>query len=186
MIRNRLQLSKDRIFARKCEVKEISDNKVISKFLDNNHLQGYVGSSIKIGLYFNTKLVSLVTFKKDGDIYNLNRFCNLIDTNIVGGFSKILKYFIKNYSKNIITFSNNDYSNGNLYKNNRFKKEYDLRPDYSYNINGIRKHKFNFRKDRIKKSEDLIFYENMSEHELMLENKVYRIYDSGKIKWKLN
>lgn len=184
MIKNRLKLTSKRIYARKCEVKEINDNNIIREFLENNHIQGYVGSSIKLGLYFNNKLVSLVTFKRDKEVYNLNRFCNLRNHSIIGGFSKILKYFIRNYSDKIITFSNNDYSDGNLYMDNGFKKEYNLRPDYSYVLNGVRNHKFGFRKNKIRLNENLKFYEGETEHEIMLKNDIYRIYDSGKIKWR--
>lgn len=90
-----------------------------------------------------------------------------------------------NYSDKIITFSNNDCSDGNLYMNNGFEKEYNLRPDYSYVLNGVRNHKFGFRKNKIKLNKNLKFYEGKTEHEIMLKNDIYRIYDSGKIKWKL-
>ena len=53
---------------------------------------------------------------------------------------------------------------------------------------GERIHKSEFRKNKIKKMYEkglLKFYdENKSEHENMLENKIYRIYDCGTIKVK--
>ena len=49
-------------------------------------------------------------------------------------------------------------------------------------IDGIRKHRFGFTKQAlIKKGYD----PNKTEHEIMLERKIYRIYDSGNLKYKL-
>jgi len=170
MILNKIKKTKNKIYARKTEVKEINDNKLIRKFLDTNHIQGFSSSSIKIGLFFDDKLVSLMTFKKKNNDFELNRFCNLLNTNVIGGASKLLSYFINQYKFNIITtFSNNNYSDGSLYKTLNFKYLYDLKPDYSYVIKDKRKHKFNFR--------------GTNEKKRMLENKIYRIYDAGKIKF---
>jgi len=55
MILNKLGKSKNKIFARKCVIKVIDDNKKIKDFLDNNHIQGFVGSSVKKGLYYKNE-----------------------------------------------------------------------------------------------------------------------------------
>lgn len=34
----------------------------------------------------------------EGRKFNLNRFCNILNTSIIGGTSKLLKYFIRNYT----------------------------------------------------------------------------------------
>lgn len=164
MILNKIGNASNKIYARKCDIKEITDNYVIKKFLNNNHIQGWVGSTVKIGLYYNKKLVSIMCFKKNKDMYDLNRYCSILNTSIVGGASKLLKYFINNYSNNIVTFSDNSYSNGDLYKKIGFKKEYNIKPDYHYIVLGIREHKFNFRNKDTK--------------------NILRIYDSGKIKFR--
>ena len=108
MILNRLNKS-NIIYARKCIIEEIDDNKYIKKFLNENHLQGYVNSSIKIGLFINNELISLMTFGKSRDRKNnmeLLRFCNKINYSVVGGFSKLLKYFSNNYKfEKIITYA---------------------------------------------------------------------------------
>ncbi|MFW6009005.1 MAG: DUF7487 domain-containing protein [archaeon] len=175
MILNKIKKTPNRIFARKCEIKEIKDTKLSRDFLDNNHIQGFAGSTVKIGLFYNNELVSFMSFTRKGDIWELNRFCNKLFTNVVGGGSKILSYFMKNYGNNIYTFSDMSYSSGNFYEKIGFKIEKYIKPDYKYVIGNIRKHKFNFRKPKdIKKSE----------HELMLENNYYRIYNSGLIKYK--
>jgi hypothetical protein len=163
MILNKINMSIYKIWARKCIIKEVCDNNVIKEFLNKNHIQGYASSSVKVGLYHNEELVSLMTFKKSKDKYDLNRFCNKLNTSVVGGASRLLKYFNRNYSNKIFTFSDNSYSNGDLYKTLGFDIEYNLKPDYKYVQNNIRIHKFNFRnKDT---------------------SVLYRIYDAGKVKY---
>lgn len=164
MIINKLGLIYNRIYARKCEIKEITDNKIVKDFLNTNHIQGYTGSYIKIGLFYNSELVSLMSFKKNMKEYELNRFANKLNMIVIGGASKLLNYFIKNYSNNITTFSNNSYSNGDLYLKLNFKKLYELKSDYHYVVGDLRVHKFNFRNKDV--------------------SNIFRIYDSGKIKYK--
>ena len=94
MILNKLGKSSNKIYARKTEVKEVIDNKLVREFLDNNHIQGFVGSKIKLGLFYKDELVSLMTFSKrtfmKNEDYELVRFCNKLNTNVIGGASKLL------------------------------------------------------------------------------------------------
>ncbi|MDA3779279.1 MAG: hypothetical protein PF487_03455, partial [Bacteroidales bacterium] len=53
IIKSKLGIIENKIFARKCIIKEISDNNSIRNFLNINHLQSFVGSSVKIGLFYN-------------------------------------------------------------------------------------------------------------------------------------
>ena len=52
--------------------------------------------------------------------------------------------------------------------------------NYYYIIDGIRNYRFNFRKDKLVKQG---FDINKTEHEIMLERKIYRIYNSGNLKF---
>jgi len=191
IILNKLKKSKS-IYARKTQISEINNNIIVRDFLEKNHLQGFVGSSIKLGLFYNNELVSLMTFGKlrkslgnnhEKDIYELLRFCNIKNVNVVGGASKILKYFIHNYNpKGIVSYSDNSRSNGEMYDKLGFKLSHDTVPNYYWVINGIREHRFNHRKDKlIKKGYD----GNKTEIEIMNELGYYRIFDSGSKKWIL-
>jgi len=172
MILNKIHITPNKIFARKCQIKELSDVD-IKEFLQKNHIQGYTKSSIKLGLFYQDNIVSVMTFMKNDKNYELNRFCNKINYNIVGGASKLFNHFIKNYNfENIISFSNNLYSNGNLYYKLNFKKLSELNADYSYIVENKRYHKFNFRKKN-----------ELTEREYNLSKNYLRIYDAGKIKF---
>ena len=53
--------------------------------------------------------------------YELLRFCNKLNTNVVGGAGKLLKFFIDKYKPSkIISYCDRRWSNGNLYEKNRF------------------------------------------------------------------
>jgi len=177
-IRNWLNLTENKIFARKCYVREIGDSKIVTKFLEENHIQGKVASCLKLGLYYGDELVSLMTFDhyegrkkiEDGG-WNINRFCNKIDYNIIGGASKLFKYFLNNYNVNrVISYADRDWSDGNLYKILGFKKVSSSDPDYKYIIEGVRVHKSRFRKSNT----------GISENKL----NINKIWDCGKIKWE--
>ena len=192
MILNRLNRTPNKISARKCEIMEITDNKLVKKFLDNNHIQGFVGSGIKIGLFYGDDLVSIMTFgklrkpmhskSKDINEYEMLRFCNRLGTNVIGGASKLFTYFIKNHNpETVVSYADRGYSNGNLYLKLGFRLEHITKPNYQYIIDGIRKYRFGFRKECLIKQG---FDPNKSEREIMLGRKIYRIYNSGNLKFK--
>lgn len=180
----------DKIYARKCEIKIIDNNKLVRNFLNDNHLQGFIGSAIKIGLFYNNDIVSLMTFgklrvplgqKNLDNTYEMLRFCNRLNTNVIGGASKLFKYFIKNHKPfKIISYADRSWSTGNLYQKLGFKLIHETDPNYYYIIDGVRKHRFGFRKDiLIKNGADL----NKTEREIMFEKNIFRIYDSGNLKF---
>jgi len=191
IIINKLNKTPNKIFARKTIIKEINDNKLIREFLDKNHIQGFVGSKVKLGLFFENELVSLMTFgnrrvamgKKTTNIdeYELLRFCNKLNTNVIGGASKLFKYFINNYKpKEITTYADRSISQGKLYETLGFISQGKTEPNYYYINNKIRQHRFNFRKDVLVKQG---YDANKTEHDIMLERKIFRIYDSGNLKY---
>ncbi|MCK9477547.1 MAG: hypothetical protein M0R46_16655 [Candidatus Muirbacterium halophilum] len=190
MILNKLGKTQNKIYARKCKIKEITDNKFIKFFLDNNHIQGYITSKIKLGLFYDDELVSIMLFGYSRRSTNktkeweLLRFCNILNTNVVGSASKLLKYFIINYKDNkLITFADKSISNGGLYKKLGFKLDGITKPNFYYIIDGIKKHRFNYRKNKLIK---MGFDKNKSARQIMLERRLYRIYDSGNLRFILD
>ena len=189
MILNKLNKTQNKIFGRKTEIRQIN-NDITKSFLNENHIQGYVNSLIKIGLFYNNDLVSLMSFgkkrknmnsKSNENEYEMLRFCNKLNTNVIGGASKLFKYFIKNYNPDqLISYADRSYSNGDLYKRLGFSLEHITNPNYYYVVYDVRKYRYNFRKDVLIKQG---FDSNKSEREIMLERKIYRIYNSGNYKF---
>jgi len=195
LILNKIGKTSNRIFARKCDIREVS-YKESRTFLYNNHLQGDCKSSIRIGIYNNDDIVSLMTFSKlrlpisgkngrdNKDIYELTRFCSILDTVVVGGASKVMRYFLKNYHPiRIETYSDNFISSGDLYNKLGFKYSHTSNPGYWYVIDGIRSHRFNWRKQKLVK---LGYNKNKTEEEIMSELGRYRVYNAGNKKWIYN
>lgn len=184
-LNNIIGITEKKIFARKCQIKEI-ENAIAKDFLENNHIQGNVYGKISIGLFYNDELVSLMTFgnkrknlgnKTVDNEYELLRFCNKLNTVVIGGASKLFKYFLKTYNpQKIISYCDLRWSDGNLYEQLGFKLSHISQPNYFYIKDGKRLNRFCFRKDLLVKEG---FDENKTEHEIMLERKIYRIYDCG-------
>lgn len=172
-----------RIYARKCTIAEVP-SKVAEQFLTINHLQGPVNSRYRYGLYYNSELVSLMTFGKSrfANEFELHRFCNKLGTTVVGGASRLFKYFLKMNSdiKEIISFADRRWSIGKLYERLGFKLVDKTVPSYYYIIDGIRHNRIEFQKHKLVQSG---FDPTKTEHEIMLERKIYRIYDCGNLKY---
>ena len=189
-LKNILGITENKIYARKCEVRVVNQNDC-KLFLNNNHIQGTSKSKIKLGLYYNGELVSLMTFGLGriimggkSDEWELTRFCNKLDTNVIGGASKLLKYFIKNYSPDkIISYADRRWSVGGLYEKLGFDFIHDSKPNYWYVNNDVREYRFKYRKSELIK---MGYNKDKSEHEIMLGLKKYRIYDCGNKKYVMN
>ena len=188
VISNILGKTSEKVYARKCVIKEV-ENKDKTNFLNNNHLQGNVSSKISLGLFYNNELVSLMTFGKprvnlgfknyEENDWELLRFCNKLNTNVIGGASKLLSYFIKTYYPNkIISYADRRWSQGGMYEKLGFVKDHCSQPNYYYVEGMNRKNRFRYRKSELVK---MGYDKNKSEKEIMEERKINRIYDCGTI-----
>ena len=174
-----------RIHARKCEIREINA-KVKNKFLNKFHIQGEDRSNIKLGAYCNNELVSIMTFshgsisrkKYNSDIWELSRFCSNSNYRIPGIASKLLSYFKKNYNwKEIFSYADRRWSNGNVYKKIGFNLDSITKPNYWYIKNLNRVHRFSLRKKYEEPKE-------VPEWVLRQSEGYFRIWDCGHLKFK--
>lgn len=187
-----LGMNSKRIFGRKCEVSFI-DNKTALQFCEDNHIQGRGQSNQSVGLFDNSELVGVMTFSKPstaksagGYDWELNRFCNKVNTYVVGGADKMLQHFIKsNTGITLVSFADKRWSTGNVYDKLGFVKEKETAPNYYYfgkNTKYKRLHRFNFTKSKIM---SLMGLKNtpLSETDLAKAYGLFRIYDCGHIKY---
>ena len=187
----------NRVYARKCTIRTVpTDDKSI--FLNENHIQGNDKSSINYGLYHEAELMAMMTFSKPkifmkgkryetGKIqYELSRFCVKGGHSVVGGASRLLKQFIKDVKYDeIYSFADKRLSDGKLYETIGFEKEKTIDLDYAYILDNQRKHRWDFRKDRIKEKYPDMYDPNKTEYEMMLELGIDRVWDAGKIRYRL-
>ena len=184
-LKNLFKLTDNKVYGRKCVIKEVN-TKDKTKFLNDNHIQGTIGSKVNLGLYYNDELVSIMTFGKGRVVMNgvkneweLLRFCNKINHSVTGGASKLFKHFIKKYNpNNVISYADRRWSQGNLYPQIGFNKTHTSSPNYFYIINTERVHRFKYRKNLLIKDG---FDKNKTEREIMYDRKIYRIYDCGNL-----
>jgi very-short-patch-repair endonuclease len=191
-IKNLFNKNLKKIYARKCVVKEIS-SEIKSKFLKKYHIQGNDKSNLHLGLFYKNRLVSVMTFnpyrvalgnKPKENCYELTRFCSNFNFSVIGGASKILKYFETKYKpKEIISYADKRWSDGNLYKVLGFNLVGETQPNYWYIIKNQRKHRFAYRKSELSKL--LKTYDaNLSEWQNMQLNGYDRIWDCGSFKFE--
>lgn len=137
IIRNALGKNTNKVFARKCELKEVS-KKDAHIFLDENHLQGYRGGSKIYGLYFAGSLVQIMIFGKNSKYdWEIIRAASAINTNVVGGTSKLLAHFIKeNNPKSIFSYCDFNTFSGSGYEKNGMEYLGLTVPDMKWLING--------------------------------------------------
>lgn len=183
MILNRIKKSPHKLGARKCEI-EIIGKVDSDSFLEDNHIQGKSKSSINIALKFNGEIVSLMTFGRrrinSKEELELVRFCNKKYYNVVGSASKILNYFKLNYGpKRIVSYSDNSFSNGDLYKTLGFQSSNET-INYYWCDGKLKYHRFKFNKKRlISEGHD----RNKTENEIMHDLGYYRIFGAGIKAW---
>jgi hypothetical protein len=186
IISNKLHKSTNIIYARKCVIKEVSVNDK-NEFLEQNHLQGKDNSKIRLGLCYNDKLVSIMTFGSrritGKTTFELLRYCNILNTNVVGGASKLFKMFLNNFwdGQEIHTYADRRYSTGDLYDKLGFTLSHISPPNYWYchkkDLYTIF-HRSIFMKHKLEKRLD-IFNPDTTEWDNMQVNGYDRIWDCG-------
>ena len=182
-LHNILGINENKIYARKCIIKEVNNGSA-KDFLLKNHLQGDDKSSIKLGLYYENELVSLMTFVKPRFNKNyeweLSRFCSKANCNVVGGASKLFNYFINGYNpKSIISYSNIAHTRGNLYHTLGMTLAEISKPNYVWCNNNSVLTRYQCQKHKLLEQG----YKGISEVDIMHNRGYYRIYDCGNKVW---
>ena len=184
IILNKLNMINKKIYGRKCIIKNVT-SKIARKFLDENHIQGFVKSSYKIGLYYNDDLVSLMTFgyrytnsKKE---FELIRFANKINISVIGSASKLFKYFLNNNNVNeIFSYADISMFNGKIYSKLNFDFCNRSTPNYYWIINNKKEHRFKYNK---KKLISQGYDKNLTEVEIMWNRGYRRLWACGQDKY---
>lgn len=176
MLKSKLQIN-TRIYARDCK-KVILETEQKNNFLNQNHIQGEDKSKIKLGLLYQDQLVCVMTFgfSRFNSKYQweLSRFSNKNNINVIGGFSKLLKWFKEQHLGNIISYADRRYSTGQVYIKNGFKLIHTNPPSYYY-VDKNCLERFN----RMKFQKKLIGAYDCTEYEKAKQMGYNKIYDCG-------
>lgn len=186
-----------RIHARQCTIRSCT-NEEKKHLLNNNHVQGNDAAQVYYGAYFNDVLVAVMTFtcprvalgqkdrtKDTSFIWELSRFCTDVNYRIPGIASKLLTHFKRNHKwKEIYSYADKRWSIGNMYHQLGFTLVGDNPPSYFYVIDGVRKHRWNYRKDILKNT--LPNYDSsLTEYQNMENNGYWRVWDCGTLKFSM-
>lgn len=200
MLKIRLGLVKTRIYARNTHIAEIPYVEAMA-FLDANHRQGFTPTKICLGLRLNSDntLVSLMTFnpmkahqghrKADSDDWELSRFCNLRDTTVVGGASKLFKHFVSNYEfGKLVSFSDIAHTSGKLYQILGFTQISISAPSYVWvHLKTDAYYKRTAcMKSKLRKlfNDPTIDIDHLTEKQIMEAHGYAQVFDSGLIRWE--
>lgn len=182
IIASSLNIYQEKIYARNCICKEI-DSKTYREFLEDNHISGSVNSSIRLGLFYKNRLVQVAgwgksRFKKDE--IELHRMCTLLNIQVIGGFSKLVKH---SGISDFISYVDRSLYNGSGYFKLGFDQLDITPPSYKYfNNEGESYSRFETQKHKLKNLLKDKFDENLTEEENMLNAGFFKIYDCGNLK----
>ena len=187
LIRSSLGLNTVNIGARECSINE----DICKDFYNQYHIQGYGRGTIKFfNLVCYNEVVASISVSKhhrqnaSSKSIVLNRLCFKDGYNVRGGASRLFKYMTgwakDNGYSDIISFSDNCWTDGDIYKILDFELVKEYGPDYFYW--DIKKRCYRSKQSQKKKSTNCP--DGKTEREWCMEMGLYRIYDCGKKLWK--
>lgn len=202
MIANMLGANSNKVYARNTYVCEIPHAECM-EFLNANHRQGQTFAKIRLGLRDKAtdELVSVMTFNRirstigssrDDDTWELSRFCSKLYTNVLGGASKLFRYFCNTISpEHIVSFSDVAHTKGTLYRTLGFTQVSiidDIKPGYVWVDYATDKYlnRVQCQKHHLSAlfKDDMIDIDNYTEREIMEDHGYVQVFDSGVIRWE--
>ena len=184
-----------KFFARKLKIINLTDSlEFVKSYLNENHLQGYCNYLYAYGLCNEkNEVYSIMTFGKsrfDKNIeYELLRFCNLKNTSVIGGASKLLKHFERVIDpKSLVSYAKRDWSQGKIYEKLGFVFKYNTEPSIFWvDSKKITIHsRQKFQKHKLKDIPNFDFNEKLTADENLFKNGYRKYFDSGnKVYYKI-
>ena len=170
------------------------------EFWQHNHLQGPVGCNRYFGLVDDDgdiRALLGIGAKNHGSraktvpgIWDVQRYatCGVVP----GGFTRLLRFAERTLDDEgtpvtcWTSYSNDDSSNGGMYRAAGFTANHHQPPAYSYvgNLTSWRRsHRSNWMRHRFERDADLLYEPGWTEHQAAQANSLHRIYDAGKTRW---
>lgn len=179
IINSKLGKTSKKIYARDCIIQELTKEQTL-EFQNETHINGYTQAKYSYGLFYNNELVSCISFRKTWNksygegVIEIARFSSSLNTQIIGGFQKLLKYSIAKLKLEgfvkILTYADCRFGSGEVYKLAGFEHLGHTGPNYFYEKNGIRESRFSHKKDNNREGTEV------SQNQ---EDGWYQLYDAG-------
>lgn len=177
-----LLIDRDRVYARECEIREVGKEES-DAFLDANHIQGKARDKVRVGLFHDGELISVMTFGKPRYSkkveWELIRYCST--KNVIGGAERLFAFFLSNYSpSSVVSYCDLSKFSGDVYKKLGFtfkgahigKHWYNMKTKQHITDNLLRQRGF----DRLFGTS---YGKGTSNAELMLNHGFVEVYDCG-------
>ena len=122
--------------------------------------------------------------------WELNRMATKLNTQVIGGFSKLVKFAMKNHNiQEMNSYVFKAWFDGKGYEKVGFVFDKECSPTYWFIINGRKANRMNYQKNKIKRKVEIgelkYFNESETEFENMAKNGINWIWDCGKIRLKI-
>jgi len=175
LISAKLGIIDKKIFARKCEIREVP-SKERKEFFNNNHIDGDTRAKISFGLYFENELVSCISLRKSfhkkwNDYFEVARSASIKNTNIIGGLSRLTKHAFKfsqvKNKKGILSYVDTRYGNDLGYIKAGYKKHGETGEMFWWSDNINRFNRF-----KIRANKEL----NLTEKQVAQKENMTKIY----------
>lgn len=154
MLKRLLKIPGKSVYARKCQIMEITGT-TGKDFLEKNHIHGHAAASYYLGLYLAEQLVYVMSFTKNNisrnnqGTWEIQRMAGLNGYQVPGAASRLFKYFLSQHDPaQVISYADLRWFTGDSYKNLGFEKTSDTKPGYWYIdfSHCKRKHRYSLRK----------------------------------------
>lgn len=178
-------------YARNLKFKQI-DASAAREFFSKNHIQGFCQASYHFGLIDDkSDLLQCISlgknrFTKDKSKWELIRMASQLNTQVVGGFSKLIKDSMKALGIHTIeSYVDRRLFSCSGYISSGWKIAGESKPRYFYTDGKNRYNRQMFMKkaclNKWPESDS-----NKTEHQLCLEHGLFQIYDCGTVKMKFS
>jgi hypothetical protein len=205
LVGNMSRLSDDprvwqRVGARELNPVQVADHGLVRAFLEANHIQGSVittrsfaladiDGDIRALLCLRDAANNARMRRKPG-VWEVQRYATL--GVVPGGFSRLLAHAEKTLLaesadlRQWVSFSDNQISDGALYRISGWRLDASLPPDYTYagNRTGwVRRPKERYQRKRFRDDPNLVWDDAWTEAQAAVENGLHRVWDCGKTRW---
>jgi hypothetical protein len=164
-----------KIQARKCVVEWISA-KEGKEFLRANHLMGPHNTATHYAIKKDGVIYACMSVRRKGPQLEISRFASAVGFSVIGGFSKILNFALKDYSdtKEVLSFCDLRYFTGHSYRTLGFSHQStSLGWQWTDGVNTFNRLFCRANMDERK----------LTETEQAVEMGLYKIYDAGQAKF---
>lgn len=191
IIANTTKSNINKIYARNTSI-SIIDNTDARRFLDINHLQGYVAAEYNIVLMHKNEIVALMSFGRprfsSESEYELLRLAFKRNTIINGGSEKMFKYFINKFKPlSILSYCAITKFGGEVYNKLGFEKVEVTPPNYRWvdPVSNTNYARYQCMKQKLIAKG--FGTENDTENSMMRNHGYCKVYDAGNEKyiWKM-